>query len=312
MSLNTRSLILSVDELLEVIIDEDISWFQKFKEYPGSSTISSIQDYLKRYDKLQSIKLSNVNLSSVNPELAHYFYQLAKYYDAYKIKRFKPEKRYSLMLLFLVESKKVMMDYLIQMHDQYVSNICRECRNAHMKKLKLYKNKNERAITQIEHFIDFVLSQEDDHDIPIRELYLRSTQKSDLQQARDDMHEYKVLSQLGYAKLVQNRYSSMRRYFSKFVQLPFLVEKGNQALKTSIDLIRDLDDQKITKIPDDVDTSFMDRQLALVAYDHNGIIKRNLWEMGVAIAIKDGFRSGDLYVEESNKYASFWSLIYQE
>lgn len=307
-----RSLILNVDELLEVIVDEDISWFQKFKEYPGSTTISSMKDYLKRYDKLQSIKLSNVNLSSVNPELAHYFYQLAKYYDAYKIKRFKPEKRYSLMLLFLVESKKVMMDYLIQMHDQYVSNICRECRNAHMKKLKLYKNKNERAITQIEHFIDFVLSQEDDHDIPIRELYSRSTQKSDLQQARDDMHEYKVLSQLGYARLVQNRYSSMRRYFSKFVQLPFLVEKGNQALKTSIDLIRSLDDQKVTKIPDDLDTSFMDRQLALAAYDHDGIIKRNLWEMGVAIAIKDGFRSGDLYVEESNKYASFWSLIYQD
>lgn len=35
-------------------------------------------------------------------------------------------------------------------------------------------------------------------------------------------------------------------------------------------------------------------------------------EIGVAIAIRDGFRSGDLYVEHSNKYASFWNLIYQD
>lgn len=34
--------------------------------------------------------------------------------------------------------------------------------------------------------------------------------------------------------------------------------------------------------------------------------------MGIAIAIRDGFRSGDLYVEHSNKYESFWNLIYQD
>ncbi|MDR3502209.1 MAG: hypothetical protein P4L79_06455 [Legionella sp.] len=45
--------------------------------------------------------------------------------------------------------------------------------------------------------------------------------------------------------------------------------------------------------------------------DKNGEIKRNLWEMGLAVAIKDGFRAGDIYVEQSNKYASFWNLSYQ-
>lgn len=95
-------------------------------------------------------------------DLAKYFYQLTKHYDAYKIKRFKPSKRYALMVLFLTESKKVFMDYLIQLHDQYISNVCRECRNAHLKNLKLYKHKNERAIDKIERFIDFILVQEDD------------------------------------------------------------------------------------------------------------------------------------------------------
>lgn len=308
----SEALIDMIDDMLEIIPDEDITWFQKFKEYPGSSSISVLQDYFERYQKVEKIDLSLVDTGTVDSDLARYFYQLAKHYDAYQIKRFKPSKRYALMVLFLAESKKVLMDYLIQLHDQYISNICRECRNAHLKTLKLYKNKNERAIDKIERFIDFILAQEDDHSLSVSDLYSHSTEKSDLQQARNDMHEYQVLSRFGYAKLIQNRYSSMRRYFADFIQLPFLIEKGGQSLEQSIELVRKLDKQEIAKIPSDMDTKFMDGQLTIAMRDKNGEIKRNLWEMGLAVAIKDGFRSGDLYVERSNKYASFWNLIYQD
>ncbi len=307
----SESLIAKIDELLSIVPGQDITWFQKFKEYPGSASISVLQDYLKRYNKLTEIDLFEVDISAVTPEFSKYLYQLIRYYDAYKIKRFKPEKRYALMVLFLHESKKVMVDYLILLHDQYISNICRECRNEHGNKLRLYKQKNERAMVKIEGFVDFVLAQKDDQSISINDIYSQSTSKSELQRARDDMHEYQVLSRFGYAKLIQNRYSSMRRYFAEFIQLPFLLEKGSQALEQSIQLIRQLDAHEIQKIPTDIDTKFMDNQLVIAMRDQQGEIKRNLWEMGVAIAIKESFRSGDLYVAHSNKYASFWKLIYQ-
>jgi hypothetical protein len=307
-----EALVNIIDEMLEIIPDEDITWFQKLKEYPGSSSISVLQDYFQRYQQLEKVDLSAIDTGTVAPDLAKHLYQLTKHYDAYKIKRFKSPKRYALMVLFLDESKKVLMDYLIQPHDQYISNICRECRNTHLKNMKLYKHKNERAIDKIERFIDFVLAQEDDHSLLVSDLYSRSTQKSDLQQARNDMHEYQVLSRFGYAKLIQNRYSSMRRYFSDFIRLQLLVEKGGKSLEQSIDLVRKLDQQEIAKIPSDMDIKFMDNQLTIAMRDNNGKIKRNVWEMGLAVAIKDGFRSGDLYVEQSNKYASFWNLIYQD
>lgn len=200
-------MISEIDQVLETISAEGITWFQKFKEYPGASSISLLQDYLQRYRRIESIDLSGVDIRLVPPELVQHLYQLMKYYDAFRVRRFKPPKRYSLMLLFLSESKKVIMDYLIQLHDQYISNVCRECRNAHIKNLKLYKQKNERAIDRIERFIDFVLAQEEGHSLSVSDLYSQSTQKSDLKQARDDMHEYKVLSKFGYAKLIQNRYN---------------------------------------------------------------------------------------------------------
>lgn len=101
---------------------------------------------------------------------------------------------------------------------------------------------------------------------------------------------------MGYAKLIQNRYNSMRRYFSEFVKLPFLFEHGSQPLKESIRTIRQLDAKETSKIPNDINAQFIDKHLRLAMLDEEGNVKRNLWEMGVAIAIKDGFRSGDLYV----------------
>ena len=104
-------MILIIDELLETTLDKDISWFQKFKEYPDSASISVLQEYLKRYNKLDRIDLSTVNTSIVSAELSKYLCQLIKYYNAYQMKRFKPAKRYSLMVLFLNKSKKARTPY---------------------------------------------------------------------------------------------------------------------------------------------------------------------------------------------------------
>lgn len=37
--------------------------------------------------------------------------------------------------------------------------------------------------------------------------------------------------------------------------------------------------------------------------------ERNLWELGVALAIKDKLRSGDLFLSDSKRHTSFWNLI---
>ncbi len=41
-------------------------------------------------------------------------------------------------------------------------------------------------------------------------------------------------------------------------------------------------------------------------------LHRNPFEISIAIAIKDALRSGDLYLPESKKHASFLNLIYAE
>jgi TnpA family transposase len=307
-----KTFIEEADNILLLSDKNKTSWFQKFKEYPGSSTITLLNIYLERYQKLVDLELDKIDISKIPIEFQKHLFGLAKYYSSWQIKRFKTEKRYSLMLAFLLESKKVILDYIIQMHDQYITGIYRGCNNTHENNLKKYKKQNERAIGKIECFIDCALNLEDSSKITLNDIYEKTTSKIDLQQARNDMRKYKIESKYGYANLLQNRYNSMRRYFSEFIKLPFLAETGNEDLINAINIIRQLDNQEISKIPKDIGIKFIDNNIIKSVRDKDENIKRNLLEIGIANAIKEAFRSGDIFIESTNKHVSFWNLVYKE
>ena len=301
-----------VEGTLEIIDGKTVSWFQVFKEYPGSATIKLLLEYLQRYSALSKIDLSKIDLSDISPQFASHLYKLAKYYDARDLKRFRPAKRYTLMLAFLSEAKKSMTDYILQMHDQYISNICRECKHIHEDEMRQFKTKNEKAIDQLEKLTDYLLEQDEASMIDLKMLYEKTIKKEDLKLARDDMRQFKVVSRYGYASLLQNRYNSMRKYFLEFIKLPIISEAGSQDLMVAIELIRKLDQHQIKVLPSDAPTKFIDYNISHALYNQDGSVKRNLWEIGVSIAIKEGFRSGNLYIADSNKHVSFWDLIYKE
>ena len=76
----------------------------------------------------------------------------------------------------------------------------------------------------------------------------------------------------------------------------------------SIQLVRQLDANE-KKLPRDTPTAFVPKELRRALYDDAGNINRNVWEMGLAFAIKDALRSEDLYLPQSKQHVSFWNLM---
>ncbi len=76
-----------------------------------------------------------------------------------------------------------------------------------------------------------------------------------------------------------------------------------------IQLVRQLDVNELKKLPRDTPTTFVPKELRRGLHDDAGNINRNVWEMGLAFAIKDALRSGDLYLPQSKQHVSFWSLM---
>jgi hypothetical protein len=127
-----------------------------------------------------------------------------------------------------------------------------------------------------------------------------------------DLHTFKRLEERGYGDILLRRYASLRRYFGHFIQLPFYAKPGTEPLLNAINLIRQLDSGIIKKIPEDAQTVFIPQELQRSYLDKDGKIKRNAWELGVAIAIKDALRAGYLYLPQSKQHVSFWELMLDE
>ncbi len=299
---------LVIDEFLIVAPGGQRSLFYLLKEYPPSATISSIQNYLERYRSLDGTGIDVIESRIVDPAFMDYLYKLARRYNAKDIKRFKENKRYSLMLCFLLETRKVLLDHLVKMHDQYILDMLRKGKQVHEKKHREFRKRQKKAIDTVLDVTHLVLDWPDDKPINKVDLWQRIDQKK-LLESVDDLHIFKRLEERGYGDLLLARYPSLRKYFSEFLGLPFQAKSGNEPLLKSIQMIRQLDACELKKLPDDVPTYFIPKELARCLKGKDGKIQRNAWELGAAIAMKDALRSGDLFVPKSKQHVSFWDLI---
>ena len=298
----------AIDELLITAPGDQRSLFYLLKEYPPSATITSIQSYLKRYSSLDGTGIDAIESQVVDPAFMDYLYKLARRYNAKDIKRFKEHKRYSLMLCFLLETRKVLLDHLVKMHDQYIMDMLRKGKQIHEKKHREFRKRQKKAIDTVLDATHLLLNWPDGAPLTKGDLWLRIDEKK-LLESVDDLHIFKRLEERGNGDILLARYPTLRKYFPEFLQLPFKAKPGTEPLLKAIQLIRQLDAGELKQLPDDVPTYFIPKELRRPLKGKDGKVQRNAWELGVAVAIKEALRSGDLFIPKSKQHVSFWDLM---
>jgi len=274
-------------------------------------SISSIQSYLQRCQTVAETGIDAFEIQVLTPAFLDYFFKQAKRYNVTDIKRFADHKRYAMMICFLLETRKVLLDHLVIIHDRYVMEMCRETRNAHEKKHREIRKRQKRAIDVMLDTADFLLDWPDDQLLSKQDIW-RQVEEIKLRRSRKDLQEFKRLEERGYGDLLLNRYLSLRKYFADFIHLPFAAKPGNEHLTQAIDIVRKLDAGDLKRVPMAAPTDFVPKELRRALRDQAGHLNRNAWEMGLAWATKDSLRSGHLYLPQSKQHVSFWDLTLSE
>lgn len=300
-----------IEHLLIVPKGKKRSLFYQLKEYPPASSISSIRAYLKHYQILEDAGIETFTAHMLEPGFASYLFNLTKRYSAKDIKKLGEKKRYALMICFLLEIRKVILDHLVTMHDQYVTEMCRESRNTYEKKHKEARKCHKKAIDIIITTTDALL-QLPEGKLFTRKFLWKQFDEIKLRKSLADLRKFKRIEEHGYADSLLARYPSMRKYFSDFIHLGFSAARGSEPIVQAINIIRKMDSGTIKKLPQDAPTAFVPKELRKVLKDPKGNIKRSAWEMSLALAIKDALRSGDLYLPKSKSHVFFWDMMLSE
>ena len=192
------------------------------------------------------------------------------------------------------------------MHRVYLTGMERRSRNQVQAKQKDTRKRARNSLKQIldalEEILASPISSEDlraRHDLPR------------LQRALATCRELQNLDRYGLFDELRARHSHLKRYLPAFLQLPFEAEAGGRAFLAAIeDALRVYD--RTQRFSDNAPLGILTKQWQSAVLREGGAIDQRTWEIGLAFAVRDGLRSGDLFLSTSRHHISFWKLILAE
>lgn len=300
----------AMDELLHVPTGERRSMLFQLKEYPPEANNAVMLRYIERYHFLQTLGVDTLDLGSVSPPMIRYLADLAKRHDAHTFRRFPAAKRYALTACVLVEIQKTILDHIMALHDQLLSKKIREATNAFETRYRQVRRQSKRGVATLIQTGQTLL----DPDRPAATTLATLLHDSDaavLREAVAICDERHRLEDRGEIDALRARYSGLRRYLPAFFALPFHGEPGSEAVLTGLDMVRQLDSGTRTTLPAHAPTAFVPSKFRAALHQADGTLERRIWELGLAVAVRDGLRAGDVLLPTSRRHVSFANLIYE-
>lgn len=320
---------LSLEGLLET--ENKRSRLFDLKEYPPKATSAAILKYLDKYNFVNELIKDKIDLCSINPLLIKNLAGVCKRYNVWQLKRFPPLKRRALLACFVSETEKLLLDYLVEMHDQFLLEMIRHTKHSFEEKSKKAKGKVRQGVSVLTEAIGYLLVEAktksqmenkgkitltpaDSHTVLIE--FFDKFGTEDLTQAVGNCKEWQEIEEKGYLQEIRNYFSDLGKYFYRFSELPFETVAGSEYLLEALEIVRKLKRGKIKDIPETAVIKFVPptwrKGLYLKKSKNRTIIDRRLWLAALALAVRDALRSGTLYLPDSRRYVSFWDLVYQQ
>jgi len=294
----------TIDELLEVTEGHHRSALFHLKRYPPEATPKAILQYLDRIDFVHGLALNAIDFGGTTPEVMAYLADLVRRYSARDLRRFAPAKRHAMLACFLVETQKTLLDHVVEMHRTYLTSMERRARRAVDKKRKEIRRQTRKSLAQVldafERFLDPPDSIDELHeDIDLGEL----------REALSHCRKFQRLGELGQLKALQARHSHLKQYLPRFLKLPLEAETAGTDLLAAIEYARKLHSGD-RQIDASAPTDFIPRKwhsVLLASGEETPDLR--LWEIGLAMAVRDAIRAGDLFLADSRHHVSFWNLV---
>lgn len=312
----------SIDELLSETGDISTSTFHLFAEYPPEAKAKHILRFLERYEELNSIELDTLKFRGVGPVLLQRLASAAKAYDIWQLRRFDDAKRYALAACFLYDARQRLLDYLVEMHVQFMIEMVRLTRRRYEESHRTLRKQAQRGIASLRDLASTLIAVRDKNIEFLEEKSLHeSSSLKDLfsvinmkgiAHAIEACDNFEHLEQFGFLEGLHRSYNNFRRYFRQFSRLPFKAESGNEYIIESLETLRKLDDGVLKNFPEEkLNVSFVPEAWLRQSFRlKKSTIDRKTWELSPALCLKDRLRSGDVYLPGSRDHSSFWNLCY--
>ena len=274
---------------------------------PVEASPAAVKAEIAKLMFLRGMDAHTLDLSVLPAERRRFLAAVGRRLTAQALQRREPQRRYPILLTLVAQSATDVLDEVVQLFDQAVS--ARESRAAHRMRDELAER--GKAGEERQALLDAVLAIVADPAIPDEDVgglirgekvgweRLRAAQAAALPPLPRDH---------GHLAALDASYSYLRQFTPQVLDaVTFAGGTAATDLLKAVDILRELNATGARKVPQDAPTGFVPARwrgyLDTAAKTDNVTAYRHYWELCTLLALRDGLRTGDVFVPGSRRYS---------
>lgn len=281
------------------------------RQTSGKTSAVTVLRFLKRIEVLRGLGIAQEIGRSVHQNRLQSLAREAARLTPQFLARTTPERRYALLVAFTIETMARLTDQVLQMHERMIQQMMRRGEQARDETL----TRSGRAIHDKVRLLArvggaLVLARKERRDpfaaieaVVNWESFVASVAQAEQLAKRES---FDSLEHVG------SHYRTVHRYAPRMLEV-FTV-RGTAAMKpvlSALEVVRRLSADQKRKVPENAPRSFVSGRWREYVFTETGIDRR-YYELCALTALRDGLRSGDLFVVGSRQYRDFEEYLLPE
>jgi Domain of unknown function (DUF4158) len=277
------------------------------------ATAAAVKTSIEKLVYLRGKDAHRLDLSMLPAERRRFLATVGRRSTNQALERRDPDRRYPIMLALVAQSAADQLDEVVALFDRAVS--ARESRAKSRTEEELAERARRGEARHL--LMDVILPVLADPAIPDQQVGVPLRE-------RIGMGELRAAAAGGWKPLprdhgrlsaLQASYSYLRQFTPDVLAVVgFQGGPGTAALMEAVEILKELNRQGSRKVPEDAPASFVPARYAeylekaRAAGDDTAY--RHYWELCVILGLRDGLRSGDIFVPGSRRYADPATYLY--
>ena len=277
-----------------------------------TSSPAAVKTELAKLAYLRRLDAHTLDLSMLPAERRRFLAAVGRRLTGQALARREPERRYPILLALLAESAVDVLDEVVFLFDQAISGRESAARTRLSEALAEHARQGEDRQVLLDEILAIAL----DPDIAEEQVGVLLRERIGMERMRAawTARKERLPRDHGHLAMLDASMSYLRQFAPAVLSaVRFAGGPGTSDLLTAVETLGELYATGARKVPAGTPTGFVPTRWAgyLQTATQRGDVTayRHYWELCVLLAVRDGLRSGDVYVPGSRRYADPASFL---
>ena len=293
-----------LDALLERKPGSNSIWLSWLRQSPSRPNSKHMLEHIARLKALQALDLpAGVERLVHRNRLLKISREGARMAPSDLVK-FENRRRHATLAALVLEGTATVTDEIVELHDRIVGKVFNAAKNRHQKQFHQSGKEINNKLGLYARVGRALLEARESGGDPFAAIETVLPWENFTESVKEAEHLAQP-AEFDYLHLVGENYATIRRYAPEFLNvLKLHAAPAAKDMFDAVDTLRGMNADNARKVPKGAPTKFIKKRWKSVVFTEDGIDRR-YYEMCALSELKNGLRSGDIWVQGSRQFRDF-------